>query len=35
MMKQEPLASGKRGWIVNLASVAGQVGLAFERAYFP
>lgn len=26
MVKQEPLASGDRGWIINLASILGQVG---------
>lgn len=31
MMKQEPLASGERGWVVNIASIGGQVGLAQER----
>jgi NAD(P)-dependent dehydrogenase (short-subunit alcohol dehydrogenase family) len=33
MMKQDPLASGKRGWIVNIASIGGQVGLALESTY--
>ncbi|KAK5079256.1 hypothetical protein LTR64_002322 [Lithohypha guttulata] len=33
MMKQEPLPSGERGWIVNIASIGGQVGLALEPAY--
>ncbi|KIX03937.1 uncharacterized protein Z518_07490 [Rhinocladiella mackenziei CBS 650.93] len=32
MMKQDPLPSGERGWIVNIASIGGQVGLALERA---
>jgi NAD(P)-dependent dehydrogenase (short-subunit alcohol dehydrogenase family) len=33
MMKQDPLPSGERGWIVNVASIGGQVGLALERDY--
>lgn len=31
MMKQEPLSTGERGWIINIASIGGQVGLALER----
>ena len=31
MMKQDPLPSGERGWIINIASIGGQVGLALER----
>lgn len=31
MMKQDPLSSGERGWIVNVASIGGLVGLAQER----
>lgn len=30
MMKQEPRPSGERGWIVNMGSIASQVGLAGE-----
>ncbi|KAL2829113.1 hypothetical protein BJY01DRAFT_240731 [Aspergillus pseudoustus] len=33
MMKQDPLPSGERGWIVNVASIGGQVGLALEPSY--
>ncbi|OAP54925.1 hypothetical protein AYL99_10625 [Fonsecaea erecta] len=33
MMKQDPLPSGERGWIINIASIGGQVGLALEPAY--
>jgi hypothetical protein len=31
MMEQDPLPSGERGWIVNMGSIGGQVGLAQER----
>ena len=31
MMKQEPLESGERGWIVNIASAGGQIGVPMER----
>lgn len=31
MMKQDPLPSGERGWIVNIASIGGQIGLPLER----
>lgn len=30
MMKQDPLPSGERGWIINMTSVGGQVGLMNE-----
>jgi NAD(P)-dependent dehydrogenase (short-subunit alcohol dehydrogenase family) len=30
MMKQDALPSGERGWIVNVASIGGQVGLPLE-----
>jgi len=33
MMKQEPLPSGERGWVINIASIGGQVGLALEPSY--
>ncbi|KAE8137301.1 hypothetical protein BDV38DRAFT_293060 [Aspergillus pseudotamarii] len=33
MMKQDPLPSGERGWIVNIASIGDQVGLALEPSY--
>lgn len=33
MMKQKPLDSGERGWVVNVASIGGQVGLAQERKF--
>ena len=32
-MKQGPLPGGERGWIVNIASIGGQVGLALEPSY--
>ena len=31
MLKQEPHASGDRGWIINMASIAGLVGVAALR----
>lgn len=31
MMKQEPHPSGSRGWVVNIASIGGLVGLSMER----
>lgn len=31
MMKQEPRPSGDRGWVVNIASIGGLVGLSMER----
>jgi len=31
MMKQEPRSSGDRGWIVNISSIGGVVGLSMER----
>jgi NAD(P)-dependent dehydrogenase (short-subunit alcohol dehydrogenase family) len=31
MMKQDALPSGERGWVVNIASVGGQVGIPLER----
>jgi hypothetical protein len=31
MMKQEPRPSGDRGWIVNISSIGGVVGLSMER----
>ncbi|RMZ88920.1 hypothetical protein DV736_g3848, partial [Chaetothyriales sp. CBS 134916] len=34
MMKQNPLPSGERGWIVNIASIGGQIGLALERMFY-
>jgi NAD(P)-dependent dehydrogenase (short-subunit alcohol dehydrogenase family) len=34
-MSQEPLPSGERGWIVNIASVGGFVDLALEPSYCP
>lgn len=33
MMKQKPLPTGERGWIVNVASIGGLVGLAQERKF--
>ncbi|KAH8693054.1 putative short chain dehydrogenase [Talaromyces proteolyticus] len=33
MMKQEPRASGDRGWIVNISSIGGLVGLSMEPSY--
>jgi hypothetical protein len=33
MMKQKPLPNGERGWIVNVASIGGLVGLAQEREF--
>ncbi|KAJ5633764.1 hypothetical protein N7528_001606 [Penicillium herquei] len=33
MMKQAPLESGERGWVVIVASIGGQVGLAQEPAW--
>ncbi|KAF2091244.1 short-chain dehydrogenase/reductase-like protein [Saccharata proteae CBS 121410] len=33
MMKQEPLASGDRGWIINVASVMGLVAMKSSPAY--
>jgi hypothetical protein len=34
MMKQDPLPSGDRGWIVNISSIGGLVGLSMERMEF-
>lgn len=31
MMKQEPRSTGDRGWVVNIASIGGLVGLSMER----
>lgn len=31
MMKQEPRPNGVRGWIVNISSIGGVVGLSMER----
>jgi hypothetical protein len=31
MMRQEPRPSGDRGWVVNIASIGGLVGLSMER----
>lgn len=31
MMKQDPLPSGDRGWIVNISSIGGLLGLSMER----
>jgi NAD(P)-dependent dehydrogenase (short-subunit alcohol dehydrogenase family) len=31
MMKQDPLPSGERGWVVNIASAAGLVGFMGHR----
>ena len=31
MLKQEPHASGDRGWIINIASIGGLVGIATAR----
>ncbi|KIM95840.1 hypothetical protein OIDMADRAFT_59622 [Oidiodendron maius Zn] len=33
MMKQEPRLSGDRGWIVNISSIGGLVGLSMEPSY--
>lgn len=33
MMKQEPRQSGDRGWIVNISSIGGLVGLSMEPSY--
>ncbi|KAF2027271.1 putative short chain dehydrogenase [Setomelanomma holmii] len=33
MMKQEPRPSGDRGWIVNVSSIGGLVGLSMEPSY--
>ncbi|KAJ5923156.1 hypothetical protein N7454_008401 [Penicillium verhagenii] len=33
MIKQEPLPSGDRGWIVNISSIGGLVGLSMEPSY--
>lgn len=33
MMKQEPRPSGDRGWIVNISSIGGLVGLLMEPSY--
>ena len=35
MLKQEPHASGDRGWIINTASVAGLVGVPTTRKSTP
>jgi hypothetical protein len=31
MIRQEPRPSGDRGWIVNISSIGGVVGLSMER----
>ncbi|KAJ5464328.1 uncharacterized protein N7458_000014 [Penicillium daleae] len=33
MMKQDPLPSGDRGWIVNISSIGGLLGLSMEPSY--
>lgn len=33
MMKQSPHPSGSRGWVINIASIGGLVGLPMEREY--
>ncbi|KIW36484.1 uncharacterized protein PV06_11299 [Exophiala oligosperma] len=33
MMKQSPHPSGSRGWVVNIASIGGLVGLSMEPSY--
>ncbi|KAF2815114.1 putative short chain dehydrogenase [Mytilinidion resinicola] len=33
MMKQEPRSTGDRGWIVNISSIGGLVGLSMEPSY--
>lgn len=35
MMKQEPRPSGDRGWVVNISSIGGLVGLSMERKHCP
>lgn len=31
MLKQQPHPSGDRGWIINVASISGMVGVAMTR----
>ncbi len=33
MLKQQPHPSGDRGWIINVASVSGLVGVAMTREF--
>ena len=35
MLKQEPHSSGDRGWIVNVASIAGLVGVGPGKSFEP